>query len=138
MLIKYSTGTLEKLELRKCNDLELNKVVDAGALFRNMKELALCRTPAIDGSFLSDSTQLIHLNMNGFYSKKIVKSRRPRPRSIYSSGDESIVLHLTKTSFFTFRNRAVASTTLSSSRSLQLRILVRDSRSFLCNISPSC
>lgn len=73
MMAKYCTGGLNQLELRCCQTLEPDEIVDARALFRNVKDLVLIRSAAISGSFLSDAKKLTRLNLNWSSFANVVK-----------------------------------------------------------------
>lgn len=72
LMVKYCSG-VEILELRYCNALQLDDTVDVKTFFRNMKELTLCESYAVDGSILSDAKKLTRLTLNEYYSKHAAK-----------------------------------------------------------------
>lgn len=72
LMLKYCTGTLNKLELNNCKILQPGKIADATALFRNTKELVVYNSPAIDSSFLSAAPELTRLSLNGFLPTRAV------------------------------------------------------------------
>lgn len=75
LLVKYCGETLEQLELTDCNHLQLqpNEINDGKQLFRNIKELILDNSSAIDSRFLSDAKQLTQFYLFRFYATKVVK-----------------------------------------------------------------
>lgn len=75
LMVFFCTGSLEKLELKWCQHLQQKeRTIDrAAALFRNVKELILYNSDAIDASFLSDAKQLTKLNLDGYFCTDIVK-----------------------------------------------------------------
>lgn len=73
LMAKYCTEPLHQLKLSNCKNLKRDRIVDAEALFRNVVELALIDSPAIDGGFLSDAKQLKRLNLTEFHPTAVVK-----------------------------------------------------------------
>lgn len=85
MMAMYCTGTLERLEMRRCKAIQSYQFIDATDLFRNGKELNLNYSSAIHGSFLSDAGQLLRLSLNGFSSTDVdmfFANNYPRLQSI--------------------------------------------------------
>lgn len=67
MMTMYCTKTLDRMELRHCYYLQSDDIVDAKALFRNVKELILEDSPRIHAPFLSDAKELTRLTLNGLH-----------------------------------------------------------------------
>lgn len=64
ILAKYCIG-LKRLKLSNIDHLPKDYVVDAMALFRNVKELVLYKSSGIDGSLLSEMKKLTRLELRG-------------------------------------------------------------------------
>lgn len=73
LLLMYCTENLDTLELRYCRALQPEKIINATALFRNVKELILIDSKAIDDFFLSDAKKLIRLTLEEYNPKAVVK-----------------------------------------------------------------
>lgn len=63
VIAKYCTKPLQQLELKYCNYLQPNENINARNLFRNVKELILDNSSAIESSVLSDAKQLCRLTL---------------------------------------------------------------------------
>lgn len=74
LMVMYCTGPLDSLELKFFTTQEPDDdIVDATALFCNVKELILEGSTAVDAAFLADANQLTTLKLNKFHSSAIVK-----------------------------------------------------------------
>lgn len=73
-MVMYCTGKINRLELNWCGTLQLDQIVDAAALFRNVKELTvlLYSSKGSESCFVSDTSQITKLNLRMFHSTEIV------------------------------------------------------------------
>lgn len=74
-MVNYCTGELDRLELRNCKYLDRDevKVIDARELFRNVKDLVLDVSFAVNSSFLSDAKQLTRISLQWISPMNVVK-----------------------------------------------------------------
>lgn len=85
MMVKYCIGTLQRLELRNCEYLQPDKIIDSRALFRHVKELILFKSQAIIGCFLHDAKQLTRLKLQLFHFSdvnQILSNNYPRLQTL--------------------------------------------------------
>lgn len=71
LMVMYCAGTLETIELKWCQHLQPDDIIDATSLFRNVKEVILETFDewyAVDSAFLSGAKQLTTLTLKGFDS----------------------------------------------------------------------
>lgn len=75
LMVKYCTGSLERLELQNLGALHRDEIVDARSRlwFGNVKELILDDSAGIDGNFLSYAKKLTRLDLICHPSKDVVK-----------------------------------------------------------------
>lgn len=77
LIVMHCTEGLDQLILKWCGNFQLDKMVDATAMFNNVKELTIVledwKSVPIDRCLLAEACQLKKLTLTNFYSSDVVK-----------------------------------------------------------------